>query len=428
MDLNFGRAMSSSAQRLARENQVQAETSLQGYNHAVNSAFNQAKQFSQQSGNSDTQSNSANDSQTVQAQQALSRLQSIAHDRAVRHGVTDQQAWAEIETKSKDAEVEGHGGWSLSKSAVGKAATAMGFDAGVSGKVSAKSGSQSSADQRQTANTDHTHSADARDMQEFREGSQVLKNYAMTHTATHTDNSSASLLNQIGTTLSEADSHYQQYTTSTARSHEYSKVASMTESETAQQTSNLSQEFVSYVQQKMPGDSSRILTNTADENVRHEREALADSFVEEKLRSRIEGDFNTNRASLASGMQSVDPSSGDAAGVINSGQHEIERRAQSAGIKGNTTKSVDDSLARNQGAIKQAGANIEQGHGDVQRESDKLDRENDESKGQFAENYNNAVKHQKLVDLENKDGHLDIKGHNPGDISKVAKKLRGSDE
>ncbi len=428
MDLNFGRAMSSSAQRLARESQVQAETSLQGYNHAVNSAFNQAKQFSQQSGNSDTQSNSANDSQTVQAQQALSRMQSIAHDRAVRHGVTDQQAWAEIETKSKDAEVEGHGGWSLSKSAVGKAATALGFDAGVSGKVSAKSGSQSSADQRQTANTDHTHSADARDMQEFREGSQVLKNYAMTHTATHTDNSSASLLNQIGTTLSEADSHYQQYTTSTARSHEYSKVASMTESETAQQTSNLSQEFVGYVQQKMPGDASRILTNTADENVRHEREALADSFVEEKLRSRIEGDFNTNRASLASGMQSVEPSSGDAAGVINSGQHEIERRAQSAGIKGNITQSVDDSLARNQGAIKQAGANIEQGHGDVQRESDKLERENDESKGQFAENYNNAVKHQKLVDLENKDGHLDIKGHNPGDISKVAKKLRGSDE
>ncbi|MXP50695.1 hypothetical protein FD733_19355 (plasmid) [Pantoea sp. Eser] len=74
-DLNIGRSMASTAQRMARESQVQAETSLQGFNHAVNSAFNQAKQFTQQSGNSDTQSNSANDSQTVQAQQALSRMQ-----------------------------------------------------------------------------------------------------------------------------------------------------------------------------------------------------------------------------------------------------------------------------------------------------------------------------------------------------------------
>jgi len=428
MDLNFGRAMSSSAQRLARESQVQAETSLHGFNHAVNSAYNKAQQFSQQSGNSNTMNTSTDDSQTAQATRGVSSMISAAKDYAKRHGISEQQAWAEIETKSRDAELEGHGGWSLSKSALGKAATAMGFDAGVSGKVSAKSGSQSSADQRQSGSTDHSSSEDAKNVRDFREGKQILQSYRVSHSAVRNDNSSASQLEQIGTTLSVADSQYQQYTSSVSRSHEYSKVASMSESETAQQTSNLSQEFVGYVQQKAPGDASRILTNTADENVRHEREALADSFVEEKLRSRIEGDFNSNSASLANGMSDVKPSNGNSAGTVNSGQQEIERRAQSAGIKGNITQSVDDSLARNQGVIKQAGGNIEQGHGDVQRESDKLERENDESKGQFAENYNNAVKHQKLVDLENKDGHLDIKGHNPSDISKVAKKLRGSDE
>lgn len=419
MDLNFGRAMSSSAQRLARESQVQAETSLHGFNHAVNSAYNQAKQFSQQFGNSNTQTSGSDDSKTMQVSQALSRMQSIAHDHAKRHNLSDQQSWAELETKSRDLEAYG------SVSTGGNLWIFKG-EAGTKGSV--KTGSQSTADQRQTGSTEHSSNADAKDAQDFREATQQLMSFRVSHSASHTDNSAASQLEQIGTTLSVADSQYQQYTNSVSRSHEYSKVASMSESETAQQTSNLSQEFVGYVQQKAPGDASRILTNTADENVRHEREALADSFVEEKLRSRIEGDFNSNRASLASGMQSVEPSTGDAAGTINSGQQEIERRAQSAGIKGNITQGVDDSLARNQGAIKQAGANIEQGHGDVQRESDKLERENDESKGQFAENYNNAVKHQKLVDLENKDGHLDIKGHNPGDISKVAKKLRGSDE
>jgi conjugal transfer mating pair stabilization protein TraG len=413
MDLNFGRAMSSSAQRLARESQVQAETSLQGFNHAMNSAYNQAQQFSQQTGNSNTMNTSTDDSQTAQATRGVSSMISAAKDYAKRHGISEQQAWAEIETKSRDAELEGHGGWSLSKSALGKAATAMGFDAGVSGKVSAKSGSQSSADQRQSGSTDHSSSEDAKNVRDFREGKQILQSYRVSHSAVRNDNSSASQLEQIGTTLSVADSQYQQYTSSVSRSHEYSKVASMSESETAQQTSNLSQEFVGYVQQKAPGDASRILTNTADENVRHEREALADSFVEEKLRSRIEGDFNSNRASLASGMQSVEPSTGDAAGTINSGQQEIERRAQLAGIKGNITQGVDDSLTRNQGVIKQAGANIEQVHGDVQRESDKLRRENDESKGQFADNYAQAVGHQN-----------DQSTPNPGELSKAVERLK----
>lgn len=413
MDLNFGRAMSSSAQRLARESQVQAETSLQGFNHAMNSAYNQAQQFSQQTGNSNTMNTSTDDSQTAQATKGVSSMISAAKDYAKRHGISEQQAWAEIETKSRDAELEGHGGWSLSKSALGKAATAMGFDAGVSGKVSAKSGSQSSADQRQSGSTDHSSSEDAKNVRDFREGKQILQSYRVSHSAVRNDNSSASQLEQIGTTLSVADSQYQQYTSSVSRSHEYSKVASMSESETAQQTSNLSQEFVGYVQQKAPGDASRILTNTADENVRHEREALADSFVEEKLRSRIEGDFNSNRASLASGMQRVEPSTGDAAGTINSGQQEIERRAQLAGIKGNITQGVDDSLTRNQRVIKQTGANIEQGHGDVQRESDKLRRENDESKGQFADNYAQAVGHQN-----------DQSTPNPGDLSKAVERLK----
>ncbi|WP_289347092.1 conjugal transfer mating-pair stabilization protein TraG [Pantoea stewartii] len=414
MDLNFGRAMSSSAQRLARESQVQAETSLQGFNHAMNSAYNQAQQFSQQTGNSNTMNTSTDDSQTAQATRGVSSMISAAKDYAKRHGISEQQAWAEIETKSRDAELEGHGGWSLSKSALGKAATAMGFDAGVSGKVSAKSGSQSSADQRQSGSTDHSSSEDAKNVRDFREGKQILQSYRVSHSAVRNDNSSASQLEQIGTTLSVADSQYQQYTSSVSRSHEYSKVASMSESETAQQTSNLSQEFVGYVQQKAPGDASRILTNTADENVRHEREALADSFVEEKLRSRIEGDFNSNSASLANGMSDVKPSNGNSAGTVNSGQQEIERRAQSAGIKGNITQSVDDSLARNQGVIKQAGANIEQGHGDVQRESDRLKSEHGKADGDFVANYNKASEHQGFGDLRN----------NPGDVSDMAKKLK----
>lgn len=404
MNLNFGRAMSSSAQRLARESQVQAETSLQGFNHAMNSAYNQAQQFSQQTGNSNTMNTSTDDSQTAQATRGVSSMISAAKDYARRHGISEQQAWAEMESKSRNLEA-------YASVSAGVKPFGIGIEGGVKGNVS--TGSQSSADQRQTGSTDHTSSEDAKNVRDFREGKQILQSYRVSHSAVRNDNSSASQLEQIGTTLSVADSQYQQYTSSVSRSHEYSKVASMSESETAQQTSNLSQEFVGYVQQKAPGDASRILTNTADENVRHEREALADSFVEEKLRSRIEGDFISNRASLASGMQSVEPSTGDAAGTINSGQQEIERRAQSAGIKGNITQGVDDSLTRNQGVIKQTGANIEQGHGDVQRESDRLKTEHGKADGKFVDSYNRSVSHQANQSVEN-----------PGDLANNAKRMR----
>ena len=404
MDLNFGRAMSSSAQRLARESQVQAETSLHGFNHAVNSAYNKAQQFSQQTGNSNTMNTSTDDSQTAQATKGVSSMISAAKDYAKRHGISEQQAWAEMETKSRNLEA-------YASASAGFKPFGIGVEGGVKGNLS--TGSQSSADQRQTGSTDHTSSEDAKNVRDFREGKQILQSYRVSHSAVRNDNSSASQLEQIGTTLSVADSQYQQYTSSVSRSHEYSKVASMSESETAQQTSNLSQEFVGYVQQKAPGDASRILTNTADENVRHEREALADSFVEEKLRSRIEGDFSNNSTSLSNGMQGVEPSNGDSARTMNSGQQEIERRAQSAGIKGNITQSVDDSIARNQGFIKQAGANIEQGHGDVQRESDRLKNEHVKVGGKFVDSYNRSVSHQANQSVEN-----------PGDLANNAKRMK----
>ncbi|WP_148251432.1 conjugal transfer mating-pair stabilization protein TraG [Raoultella terrigena] len=385
IDINYGRAMSSSAQRLARESQVQAETSLHGFNHAVNSAYNKAQQFSQQFGNSNTQTSGSDDSKTMQVSQALSRMQSIAHDHGQRHHISDKQAWTELATKSRDLEAYG------SASTGGNLWVVKG-ELGV--KAGAKTGSQSSVDQQQTGSTEHNSSADAKDAQDFREATQQLMSFRVSQSASHTDNSAASQLEQIGTTLSVADSQYQQYTSSVSRSHEYSKVASMSESETAQQTSNLSQEFVGYVQQKAPGDASRILTNTADENVRHEREALADSFVEEKLRSRIEGDFNSNRASLANGMQNVEPSNGDSAGLINSGQQEIERRAHSAGIRGDMAHGVDNSLTRNRGVIEQAGANIEQGHSDIQREGSKINSEHVKANQVFEKKYHDAVSHQ----------------------------------
>ncbi|MGX5056227.1 conjugal transfer mating-pair stabilization protein TraG [Enterobacter asburiae] len=413
IDMNFGRAVGMTAQRLARESQVQAETALHGANHAMNSAYNQAKQFTEQHGNSDTLGQHSDSSQTAQTSKSLDAMQSAAHDYAVRHGISDQDAWAEIENKSRNVELYASGSASGGFKAFG-----IGFSAEGGVKGSLGSGSQSSAEQRQTGSTDHTRSADAKDMRDFKEGMQALQSYRATHSADHNDNSSASQLEQIGTTLSVADSQYQQYTNSLSRSHEYSRMASLSDSETAQQNSNLSQEFVGYVQKHAPAEAERILTNASDENVRHAREALADSFVEEKLRSRIEGDFDQSRATLGSDMAAVSPTTGSTGQAVNDGNEEMARRAQAAGIRGDLHQAVSTGHAQDQQHIQQTSGKIEQGHKSLQQEGDKLKAEHSKSSEDFNHDYQQAADHQ----------HVWKVGNNPGDIAKEAEQLRGDDD
>jgi conjugal transfer mating pair stabilization protein TraG len=414
IDMNFGRSVGMTAQRLARESQVQAETALHGANHAMNSAYSQAKQFSAQHGNSDTLGQHTDNSQTAQASKSLDAMQSAAHDYATRHGISEQDAWAEIESKSRDMEAYG------SVSAGGKFKL-FGGEVGVKG--SAKSGSQSSAEQRETGSTDHTRSADARDMRDFKAGMQTLQSYRATHSADHNDNSSASQLEQIGTTLSVADSQYQQYTNSLSRSHEYSRMASLSDSETAQQNSNLSQEFEGYVQKLAPAEAERILTNASDENVRHEREALADRFVEEKLRARIEGDFDQRRAALGNDMATVSPATGSPGQAVGDGNEEIAHRAQAAGIRGDLHQAVSAGHAQDQQHIQQTSGKIEQGHKGLQQESDKLKAEQGKAHKEFATSYNDAAKHQSIKDVKWDGGMPSVRGHNPGSIDEAASKL-----
>ncbi|SMG60297.1 conjugal transfer mating-pair stabilization protein TraG [Cedecea sp. NFIX57] len=430
IDMNFGRSVGMTAQRLARESQVQAETALHGANHAMNSAYSQAKQFSAQHGNSDTLGQHTDNSQTAQASKSLDAMQSAAHDYATRHGISEQDAWAEIESKSRQGEAEAHAGVSAGNSAVGKLAKlTFGVDAGTSGKLSASSGSQSTVDQRQTGSTDHTRSADAKDMRDFKAGMQTLQSYRATHSADHNDNSSASQLEQIGTTLSVADSQYQQYTNSLSRSHEYSRMASLSESETAQQNSNLSQEFEGYVEKLAPAEAERILTNASDENVRHEREALADRFVEEKLRARIEGDFDQSRATLGSDMATVSPATGSPGQAVSDGNEEIARRAQGAGIQGDQHQAVSAEHAQDQQHIQQTSGKIEQGHKSLQQEGDKLKVEQSKAHKEFADSYNNASLHQDALDLKDKDGNVSIlNGRNPGNIANEAKRMKEGKE
>ncbi len=368
MDINFGKAESSAAQRSARESLAESQSHLSGYNHSVNSAFNQANQFSQQYGNSSTMSSGADNAQSMSDTIAANKMVSAAKTYAQKNNMSFADAWSEMDNKTRqlqaNAGIRGSVGFDSNRQFAGKLA---GFATGASIKgdfhagveVTAASGSQDSMSKSGTSGKDFSADKNSQELNDFREGRDVLTSHRTSQSGSHADNTANSRLEQLSATLAEADSQYQQYTDSMTRSHEYSKIASESETMTAQTQSNYAQEFVGYVQAQAPERAEAILTNTASPEIRTDREQLAEQFMHDKVHSRVEGDFEANRASLSEGMPTVQntvaPASGNA---YQRGEAEIANRTNNAAVRTDSADRASTMIDENNKAISSEGLEI----------------------------------------------------------------------
>lgn len=404
MDINFGKTESSTAQRLARESQVQAESSMAGYNHTVNSAYNQAKQFSQQTGNSSTVTSGADSAQSTSETRAANQMLSAAQSYAAKHNISESQGWNVLMDKASRGQVGTGVSGSISVDSdrhllgkVGGLATGVAVKADVHANAELTASSSSSDNTQRSASGAQDHSADqsSQESKDFRQGMDTLKSFRTSQSGSHSDNTASSQLEQLGTTLSVADSQYQQYTNSMTRSHEYSQMASSAETTTAQTQSNYAQEFVGYVQSKAPEKAEAILTDTASPEVRAEREQLAGQFMEDKLRSRVNEHFDSSKGQLSDGMSSVGntaTSSGDNA--YQQGQQEIATRASSAGIRSDNANRVDSLVNEGNQRISDKDMEINTVKDGINSERTSLKQEQTEVGSKFEDSYSEATKKQ----------------------------------
>ncbi|MBU9833690.1 conjugal transfer mating pair stabilization protein TraG [Rahnella sp. L72c] len=351
-DVTGGKMIGSTAQRMERESVAQAQSHLSGYNHSVNSAFNQANQFSQQYGNSSTMSSSADNAQSMSDTIAANKMVSAAKSYAQKNNISFADAWNEMDTKTRQTQISGgarvSAGFDSNKQLAGKIA---GLATGVSIKgdihggieVSGATGSQDSMNKSGTSGKDFSADQNSQELRDYREGRDVLTSHRTSQSGSHSDNTANSKLEQLSASLAEADSQYQQYTDSMTHSREYSKIASESETMSTQTQNNYAQELVNYVQAQAPGRAEAILTNTADPNIRAEREQLAGQFVEERLRSQVEGHHEQSREHLSEGMPSVQNTVAPVAGnAYQRGEREITNRTNNAAVR---TDSADRASA-----------------------------------------------------------------------------------
>lgn len=340
VDLHLDRNLASAAQRSVRDSMAQTEMAAQGYNHSVQETGSQLKQFHEQFGNSDSKTLSASTGMSITDAERVNKMQNVAQDYATRNHISLNEAYSELENKSRDLAVNGgaraQASFDSNKSLWGKVGS---YATGISGKVDVHGGIEKTGRVGSTSQTteggqsgnDNSQTISARESQDFSQGMDVLRNYSTTYNGQHVDNNASGLMNQISSGITTSDSKYAQYTASQAHTHEMQKMASETETLSAGARDNYTQQFVEWAQRRAPGDAETILTNTSDEGVQKQRDGLVQEFFAEKLQGRINGDYERNAGNTGEGMGAPANTAG----------------AQFGGAYNDANQSIEAGVARN---------------------------------------------------------------------------------
>lgn len=402
VDINVGRQIASAQQQMARESDVQAESSLHGYNSSVTSAWNSLKQFGTNMGTSASTTSGADTTESSQESMARSKMWNAVVANAKANNISNEQSFQNLMDENTKGSVNGE--------IYGSARVSGGFEvfgtggrAEAGGKISingtASSGSTDSVGQSGRKSADTRHDISSQAAKDFKEGSDYFTSRKTSTSGNITDNNASSRVDQFAASLSSAKNSYDQYTNSRTRSHEYSEMASRTESMSGQMSENLTQQFANFVQQRSPQNAESILTNTSSPEVAAQREALAREFVKAQVEPKIDGAYQQGRESIGQNMSGLS-GGGDRGTVMNDYGHNagsIDTMTRDAGIKDNVGQSVDTMLSKNKQAHRESQQGIQRQGGEVKKQQSDLENHYKTAGNKFESEYNVRREHQELI-------------------------------
>ncbi|HCU2335202.1 TPA: conjugal transfer mating pair stabilization protein TraG [Klebsiella aerogenes] len=391
VDINVGRQIASAQQQMARESEVQAESALHGYNQSVTSAWNTLKQFGTNMGTSSSMTTGADSTESSQDTMARSKMMNAVDSYAKANHISRDEAFSQLMDKSVKGAASGEI-YGSARAGAGFELFGTGGHVEGGGKVSvsgtASSGSQDNTSESGRHSNTNNHDSSSQAVKDFREASDYLTSHKTTTSGNVTDNNASSRVDQFAASLSSAKNSYDQYTTSKTRSHEYSDMASRTESMSGQMSENLTQQFANFVQKQAPQNAEAILTDTSSPEIAAQREALARDFVKSQVEPKIDGAYQEARGSLGNDMGGVSAGGGRDGVVSDYGQHasSIDNMTAQAGIKHDVGNGVEALVSENRQINQDArqkittqGQEVQKQHTDLQNnhnlEGNKIDNE-----------------------------------------------------
>jgi conjugal transfer mating pair stabilization protein TraG len=324
----------------ARQAQQQAQSSLDGYNHSVTSGFQQMNQLTQQSGNSDTVTQGSDNSVATSMSRGVSKMQSAVESYAKSHNVSEQQAYNQLmditNQGSAGAGVRGYVKFDSGDQLAGKLGKwATGLSAGGEGNISADlrhtTGSSHGTQDSHSEGRDNRHDQSSQEARDFRQGMDMVTSTRLSESGSHTDNQSNSLAQQFAATLNDAKSQYHQYTESSTRSQEFSRMATLSQTQSASLDANYNQEFVDWTTAKYGSDAQNILTNVRS------AQGAATEFMHERLEPEIMRNYGA-RTEQVNGQPLQPAQSLDVPGGARSG--DVERGGVPEAVSGGAVRTA----------------------------------------------------------------------------------------
>lgn len=399
VDINVGRQIASAQQQMAREADVQAESALHGYNSSVTSAWNSLQQFGTNKGNSASTTTGADTTESSQDSMARSKMWNAVVANAKANNISNEESFQQLMDDSakstQGVDLYGSGKWSSGDQLFGKLGkwgTGLSAEAGVKGSAgwTHSSGNTDNVGTSGRESNDSRHDTSSQAAKDFKEASDYFTSRKTTTSGNITDNNVSSRVDQFAASLSSAKNSYDQYTSSRTRSHEYSEMASRTESMTGQMNENLTQQFANFVQHRAPQDAEAILTNTSSPEIAAQREALAREFVKEQVEPRVDAAYQQGRESIGQNMAGVS-GGGDNGSVMadyrqNSGR--IDAMTQDAGIKDNVDQKVGGMITENKQQQQETRENIQRQGAEVKNENTEMEKDHKTKANEFKGDYN----------------------------------------
>lgn len=399
VDINVGRQIASAQQQMARESDVQAESALHGYNSSVTSAWNSLQQFGTNKGNSASTTTGADNTESSQDSMARSKMWNAVVSNAKANNISNEESFNQLmEDSSKRAQsFDAHVSGKLSSGdqlfgKLGKWGTGLSAEVGAKGSAgwTHNSGDTDSIGSSGRQSHDSRHDTSSQAAKDFKEASDYFTSRKTSTSGNTTDNNAISRVDQFAASLSSAKNSYDQYTSSRTRSHEYSEMASRTESMSGQMNENLTQQFANFVQQRSPQNAEAILTNTSSPEVAAQREALAREFVKAQVEPKVDGAYRQGRESIGQNMSGVSGGSDRGSVMADYGHNagNIEAMTRDAGIKDNVGQKVDGMIAQNNQQHQETQQGIERDGNEIRKQNSDLEKHHNTEGNKFENEYN----------------------------------------
>lgn len=265
MSASLNQAFEDSTQAAANES-THYQTSLSNFAH-------RAVQLSQLQGHDRRLGEGVSASESGQFSQALSTMTNIAKDVAHRTGTTTEAALTHLTNGGWGA----HAGFRSDHSLPGKLAR---YITGIGGGADAhlKFDRSSAISHRFHEGFDDTVSA--REARDFNEAFNYVNHFTQTHHFDESLSTAASLSNQMGADLREAQTASHNYDACLARTERISQAKSYVESNAEQINTHFDQAFPAYVAEQL-GQSVRdeLFSHPGDPRMLAKQQALAQDFI-----------------------------------------------------------------------------------------------------------------------------------------------------